>query len=69
MCFWDYPSCPVLVTMCQNMQYPPRFIVSVDGQGATDSVMSRIVFPGAKEFFKRETVSFDVTLTVPLHGK
>ena len=53
VCFWDYPSPPVLVEMCETRQYPPRFILEVDGHRATESTIVKVSFPGAKECFKR----------------
>ena len=62
LCFLDYPSCPVLVKMCKDRQYPPRFILEVDAHEATKSICTKVAFPGVKEYFKRATPSSDIKL-------
>ena len=49
--------------MCKSMQYPPRFILDVDGHKAIRSITAKIEFPGAKETFKRTTPCSAVKLT------
>ena len=56
-------SCPVFVRMCQNRQYPPRFILEIDGHKATKNADIRVVFHGAKDYFTRKT---PILLKIPL---
>ena len=49
--------------MCEDRQYPPRYILEVDSHRATENVTAKVTFPGAKEYFKRATPSSDIKLT------
>ena len=62
VCFWDYPSCAALAAMCDNKEYPPRFVLEVDGRRATESTIAKVTFSGAMERFKRTEPFSDVKL-------
>ena len=61
--FWDFSSCQELVLMCDQRLYPPRFILEIWGEAATQSSVTEVDFEGFNE-----NLTVEIPLILPTPG-